>query len=115
MAIRFNQNKYRNRKVEYAGHKFDSVKECERYKDLVLLLEAGEISNLRTQVKFPLVPSMKTPDGQTVRGIKYVADFTYYTKRGAFVVEDCKGVQTEVYKIKKKLLLDRYGYWIKET
>lgn len=48
------------------------------------------------------------------RKCTYVADFTY-REDGEFIVEDYKGFKTEEYKIKKKLLLERYGYRIRET
>ena len=44
----------------------------------------------------------------------YIADFVY-TENGATVVEDTKGVKTDAYKIKKKLLLERYGIKIRES
>lgn len=39
-------NKYNNRKTTVDGIKFDSIREAERYQELKLLEEAGEISHL---------------------------------------------------------------------
>ena len=36
----FRYNKYNNKKVEYDGYRFDSIKECTRYKQLRLLERA---------------------------------------------------------------------------
>lgn len=103
-------SKYGNRKLKAPdGQVFDSVKEYHRWGCLRLLERAGEISDLKRQVKFELIPKQK---GE--RACYYVADFTYY-ENGQFVVEDCKGYKTEVYRLKKKLLLWRWGYKIKET
>ena len=81
------QRKYGNKKVVVDGIKFDSKKEAARYKELCLLERAGAIQNLKTQVKFVLIPSQKM-NGRTVeRECSYRADFVY-TKDGEMVVED---------------------------
>jgi hypothetical protein len=44
-----------------------------------------------------------------MRAIKYRADFRYFeTSTGKTIVEDVKGMETPVYKIKRTLLLWRY-------
>lgn len=48
------------------------------------------------------------------RACEYVADFVYI-ENGKTVVEDAKGVKTPEYRIKRKLMLERYGIKIKET
>ena len=45
-------NKYRNKKVIVDDYIFDSIQESRRYKELKLLLKAGEISNLELQPRF---------------------------------------------------------------
>ena len=110
------KGKYNNQKIEYKGLKFDSVKEYHRY--LVLEKEAilGNITKLEMQVPFELLPTQRGKDGEVIeRACEYKADFTYYDKDGNFIVEDVKGMKTEVYKIKKKLMLFRFGIVIKET
>ena len=67
------------------------------------------IKDLELQVKFELVPK----NGKE-RAVNYKADFVY-TENGKKVVEDCKGVRTKEYIIKRKLMLDRYGIEILET
>lgn len=103
-------SKYGNRKLTAPdGQKFDSVKEYHRYGCLRLLERAGAISNLRRQVKYELIPKQA---GE--RACNYIADFTYI-QDGKLVVEDVKGVKTDAYKIKKKLMLWVHGIRIKET
>jgi len=99
------KNKYGNRKCEYAGLKFDSVKERNRYIQLQILQKAGEIAGLTHQVKFELVPKKKRSDGAMERACSYVADFVYSTKEGLIIVEDAKGKKTPDYVIKRKLML----------
>lgn len=47
-------NKYRNKKVIVDDYIFDSIQESRRYKELKLLVKAGEISNLQLQPRFLL-------------------------------------------------------------
>ncbi len=101
--------KYGNRKTVVDGIKFDSKAEAERYKELKLLEKAGLIKNLILQPEFLLLDKFKY-NGKTERAIKYIADFKYFdVARGVYVVEDVKGVETEVFKIKRKLFLKQYG------
>ena len=83
---------------------FDSRKEERRFRDLNLLQKAGEISNLQTQVTFEVVP--KT---EKFRAVKYIADFTYFDKDCNFVVEDSKGMKTQIFIVKQKLMFHVHG------
>lgn len=109
--------KYRNAPTVVDGLVFDSAGEAARWGELCLLREAGVITALTRQDRFPLV----------VGGVKiadYVADFTYmewyedeegdYYLR--FVVEDWKpGVRTPAYKLKARLMLACHQVEIRET
>lgn len=109
------RSKYGNRKITRDGMTFDSVKEYRRYCELRLLERAGEVAELRRQVKFELLPSQRV-DGKVVeRPVTYIADFVYTDKDGQQVVEDTKGVRTKEYIIKRKLMLYRYGIRIREV
>ena len=108
-------SKYHSRKVTLDGMTFDSVKEAKRYRDLSLLQRAGEISDLRTQAKYTLIPSQKKPSGGTERPVTYTADFVYKDKDGKEVVEDAKGMRTQQYIIRRKLMLWRLGIEVKEV
>lgn len=90
------------------GITFASKAEMQRYAELRLMELAGKIKNLEVQPSFILQePYMR--DGKLIRGISYRADFRYYDhERGKRIVEDWKGMRTEVYRLKKKLLLKRY-------
>lgn len=102
--------KYGNTKVNVDGMHFDSKREAARWQELRLLERAGEISDLRRQVRYELVPKMP---GE--RPVDYIADFVYRGKDGNEVVEDVKGVRTPVYVIKRKLMLWRHGIRIREV
>lgn len=106
-------NKYHNKKVYIDGQVFDSRREYNRYCELLLLQRAHQISRLQRQVKYELIPSQKTPQG-AMRAVNYYADFVYQ-ENGKTVVEDVKGVRTEVYKLKKKLMWQVYHILITEV
>ena len=98
--------KYHNKKVVVNGEKFDSMKEYRRYCELLLLEKGGVISDLKRQVKFVLIPSQKEGKKTIERECSYYADFIYHdNETGETVVEDVKGMRTDVYKIKRKLML----------
>lgn len=94
-------NKYRNKKVIVDEKEFDSKREGNRYKELKLLERAGEIKDLELQPRFLLQDSFKK-NGRTFRKIEYVADFKYI-ENGKTIVEDVKGIQTDVFKLKHKI------------
>ena len=99
------------------GIGFDSNKEGARYEELKLLQRAGEISDLRLQVPFELVPNQKRNGKVIERAVKYIADFVYTDKDGETVVEDVKSpaTKTAVYTLKRKLMLWEFGIEIKEV
>lgn len=101
------RRKYGNNKIEIDGKTFDSKKEGARYTVLKSLEKAGKISNLQTQVKFDLIPTIKH-EGKTLKKIIYKADFVY-EMNGEQIVEDTKGFATDVFKIKMRLFLMKYG------
>lgn len=103
-------SKYHNRK----SGGFDSLKEKKRYYELAILERAGKIQGLTRQVRFELIPAQYRNGKCVERAVSYIADFTYW-QNGNFVVEDTKGFKTDVYRIKKKLMLERHNIIIKET
>lgn len=120
-----NRSKYGAKKVEYNGMVFDSKRECRRYKELEILQQIGAISELRTQVKFVLIPAQREPDkvgkrGGIIKGnliereVSYIADFVY-VENDKTVVEDTKGMRTPEYILKRKMMLYFYGIRIKEV
>jgi hypothetical protein len=46
--------------------------------------------------------------------VRYIADFVY-VERGAKVVEDCKGVQTPMFRLKARVMLMEYGIEVRLT
>lgn len=109
-------NKYHNKKVVINGIKFDSKKEYSYYLKLKLMEQAGLIWNLELQKKYILQSSF-TFNGKIIREISYKADFVYEDKDGLHVI-DVKGgnaTKTDVYKLKRKLFIKKYGMEIEEV
>ena len=92
------RNKYHNKPTMVDGIRFASKKEAERYLVLKLAERAGQIKNLELQpvFKFPM-------------GFSYRADFAYDCKE-EHIIEDVKGVETDVFKLKLKC----FNYFYKD-
>lgn len=109
------RSKYHAKKTVVGSITFDSRKEADRYIVLKSMEEDGTIGDLRRQVRYELIPAFDV-DGKHYRPVFYVADFVYVDKEtGKTVVEDVKGMRTDVYRLKSKLFARRYGMSIKET
>lgn len=135
------ENKYHNKPTERVTAdgkviRFQSQKEARRYDELMAMLRAGEIRDLRLQVDFTLQEAYTDSAGERVRAIRYKADFTYRRKPrwplpsmdpGEFadkmewdwplVVEDVKSraTKTKQYAIKRKMMKDRLNIDIQEV
>lgn len=111
---------YINKKVVIDGIKFDSKKEAKRYRDLLLMQRAGEISDLELQPKFELIRGVKFAGTNRAKpAIRYFADFAYTdTKTGKRIVEDVKSPVTKEkpsYKMKRHMMLAIHGIEVLET
>lgn len=106
-------SKYHAKKTVVDGITFDSRKEADRYLVLKSMEEDGAIEDLRRQVRYELVPAFDVDD-KHYRPVFYVADFVY-REDGKEVIEDVKGIKTDTYRIKSKLVAYRYGMNIRET
>ena len=98
--------KYRAKKTEIDGIKFDSKKEAKRYIALRELEKKGNIEKLILQPRFLLQEGFRK-NGKAYRKIEYVADFMY-EQDGKLIIEDVKGIKTDVYKLKQKLFEKKY-------
>ena len=99
--------KYSNKVTEVAGKKFDSKKEAAFF---LQLQQDPTVKSIQTQVVFELIPKQK---GE--RACSYKADFVVEYHDGRTVVYDVKGMKTDVYRIKRKLMLWVHGITIQEV
>ncbi|HUX00093.1 MAG TPA: DUF1064 domain-containing protein [Phycisphaerae bacterium] len=106
------RSKYGNVPTWVDGFRFDSKAEARRYETLVRLQAAGEVDWFCLQPTFILAG-----------GVQYRADFIVCRPKGVLCypdveVEDVKGGQatkTKAYRIKKRLMLDKYGISVQEV
>ena len=115
-------NKYGAKKITdpATGFVFDSKKEYYRWCDLRLMERAGKISDLQRQIKYLLIPAQRDSKGKLIEHeVSYIADFVYIDNSGEKIVEDTKGYKRgaayQLFTIKRKLMLHKFGIRIKET
>jgi hypothetical protein len=96
-------HKFRAQPQYHDGMHFSSKKELKRYLELKQLQEAGEVNFFLTQVP------LRIPGG-----VKYVCDYLVFWANGEETFEDVKGVRTDMYKVKKKLVEHNYPIEIME-
>jgi hypothetical protein len=100
------RSKYGAKKTEIDGIRFDSKLEAKRYSILKIARDAGHLT-FEMQVRYDL-----HVNGDHI--CFYKADFVVTYPAGRVVVEDCKGVKTPVYKLKKKMMKAIHGIEIVE-
>lgn len=104
-------SKYRNVQTEYAGLKFMSKKEAEYAMQLDWQKKAKGKDKVLEWV--PQVPFQVVLNG--IKICKYIADFKVTYADGRVEIVDVKGVRTDVYRLKKKLVEAQYGIQIIEV
>ena len=109
------KTKYHNERALRAGVRFDSQKEARRYDELMVMLQAGIITDLRLQPQFTLQESYITEIGERIRAVRYTADFSYRFGN-KLVVEDVKSkpTRTKEYLRNKKFMRSKFGIDIQE-
>ena len=123
------RSKYGNKKTYVDGIKFDSLKEARYYIYLRDLQRKGDISGLRLQVPFELLPDIyedatirlktreKTVTKKVQSAVRYFADFVFF-QDGKEVVVDVKSAATrkkDAYVLKKKMMRALLGIKIEEV
>lgn len=101
------RSKYGSSKTELDGITFDSRREANRYAELKMMERGKAISGLQLQPVFELQEAFVDNKGKKRRAITYKADFLYI-EDGKTIVEDVKGMQTDVFKLKMKMFLKQY-------
>lgn len=119
MAWNRGKNKYGAHKANFRGVQFDSNVELQRYLYLKDMLRRGEITDLRRQVEFEIIPQvtksvpvqLKTKIRYDKRVVEqaahYTADFIY-KENGVFVMEDIKSEATQDvrdFPLRRKLMV----------
>lgn len=116
-----NYSKFKSSKITVDGVTYDSKLEFNVYRTLRGWLESFPEFSVERQVTFELQPKFRVKDfnGKMIRAITYTADFCIYVRPyhpevndygdpKLLYVIDAKGLETEVFKVKKKLFAYKY-------
>lgn len=101
-------HKYHAKSTIVDGIKFPSKAEARRFEELKLLQKAGVITRFQMQPSFVLQEAYIKPNGKKVRAIVYKADFEVFYPDGHVEIEDVKGMETPLFKLKKKVFEYKY-------
>lgn len=108
-------SKYGNTKCSVGAETYRSKRERDRHQELLLLQRAGKIDDLRREVPVVLAAGVVI-QGRKRPPLRYVVDFMYVVRpMSTHTYEDCKGVRTEGYRIKRHLMKSVHGIDILET
>lgn len=101
--------KYHNKRTTIDGITFDSKAEANYFLQLKWLQDNKQILFFRLQPSYLLQESFDKY-GKKFRRIDYKADFEVHHLDGSIEVIDVKGVETEAFKIKRKLFEYKYPH-----
>lgn len=90
--------KYGNKRVEFNGRMYDSIREANHAAKLQPLAERGLIKHYEEQKRIVLIPG----NGK-LRPVTYIADFYYVDDSGTPHVVDVKGFKHPIYRLKKRM------------
>ena len=96
-------SKYGNKKVKFNGETFDSKLELDYYRYLLNQQDLGEIISITMKPVFILQPGF-TYCGKSIRKITYTPEFMFEEKNGKIHIVDVKGMKTNEFKLKEKML-----------
>ena len=95
--VRKSSNKYKAKRTEYGGKKFDSKGEAAYAEELDWRIKAGEIRSYERQVKITL-----KVNGHFI--CNYYIDFVVTDKHGGIELHEYKGMVLPLWELKWKLL-----------
>jgi len=108
------RQKYGNTKTIVDGITFDSKREAKRWRELNLMLRAGEIKDLKRQVRFEFHINGKPVKMRNGQCARYTADFTY-TENGKPVVEEVKGYKVRDYPLRYAFMKAIFDVTLREV
>jgi hypothetical protein len=97
----FKRHKYNAKPTEVDGIRFDSKKEAQYYSSLKLRVDSGEVITFLRQVPIHL-------PGNT----KLVVDFMEFHADGSTHLVDVKGMETDIFKLKRRQAEEIYPFKI---
>ena len=101
--MKYQRHKYKAKRTDVDGFKFDSKKEAAYYVALKARVQSGEVVFFLRQVPFHLPGN-----------VKYVCDFLEFHADGTCHFTDVKGMRTQAYIRNKKQVESIYPVEIEE-
>lgn len=98
------RHKFHNVPTEVGNAKFSSKKEARYWEQLLLAKKSGALLFALRQVPF-----------HHSSGVRYVVDFLEFWANGDVRFIDVKGIQTPMYKVKKKMIEAEFPIQILEA
>lgn len=95
-------HKYKAVPIKIDGIHFPSTVEAQHYAELKILERAGEITDLKVHPRYPI-----TINKQLICIVEL--DFSYRDKQKLPHVDDVKGMDTAVSRLKRKMVEAAYG------
>lgn len=109
MFPRFRTHKFNAKKTKcLQGHDHRSKKEAKYCDSLEDQYSKKLIQTYIIETPFVIMDKFRSPHGPMIREIKYIADFVVKTWSGEIHVIDAKGFRTPEFKVKWKLLQEKY-------
>ena len=112
-ADEVSRSKFHAYKAMVDGIQFDSLNESSYYVQIKQIRDSkqptdhGLLLSFEMQKPYEIVPSF-VKNGHRISKMEYLADFVLHYDSGKTRVIDVKGVETDVFKLKKKLVEYKY-------
>lgn len=103
------ESKYHSKKITIGDVTFDSKIEARYFEQLKWLEANKQILFFRLQPRYLLQEAFEK-GGKKFRKIEYIADFEIHHLDGSIETIDVKGMETEGFKIKRKLFEKKYPH-----
>jgi hypothetical protein len=91
------KSKYHNKSSVYDGYYYASKLEAGHAQNLDTLKKAGKVIKWERQIPIDLIAN-------GIKICRYYCDFKVWWTDGKITLEETKGIETDVYRIKRKLL-----------
>lgn len=95
-------NKFNAKSTIYNGRRYDSKLEAKVAQELDLRMKAGEFIEVIPQYRIKLYVYL--PDNKKADLFTYICDFKCTKPDGSYLLVEAKGMETELFKVKKRIL-----------
>ena len=104
------KHKYGAKETFIDGRRFPTKKEAKHYMMLKQMKMGGYIKDFTMQNKYELQEGFINSSGKKIQSICYIDDFFITCNNDKTFPCDSKGMETPVFKLKKKMFEYKFGY-----